>query len=400
MNHQPSQEAQVFNLLNLKYSETTALFMLMMIGQLLSYVLWGCYSATSQQYQQFVNPDVVWRGVMFCVFGMVIGLGWLAICLHHRHAAMAMQRRLLVGGLVIFLMVMLSAGWLSGLFAMSLGVVLAGTPFIGIIMFPASMVLLAAAFAWLVIAILAMATIYWGLPYAPLFKEYVLSTSPDYARFYFMSQVYFVLPFLLLTIGLSVMYLKQAGRRELTILRLSQTDDLTQLYNRRTAQELLMQILARPEARPVAVVFLDLDFFKNINDTHGHLVGDRVLVAVATVLRASVRQQDLVARFGGEEFLLVLDGMNCHGAQAIAERCRQQIAVCRVLSDSGVEVPLSASFGVSCGLTGRVDAVDELFRQADQALYQAKANGRNQVIGHACSSARQAITHPLLKAMR
>lgn len=126
MNRQPSNEAQVFNLLNLKYSEIKALLMLMMVGQLLSYALWGVYSATDPSYQLFVNIEVVWRGVAFCVCAIGLGFGWSSICLYHRHAPMAIQRKLMVGGLVVFLVVMLPAGWLSGLFAMSLGVVLVG----------------------------------------------------------------------------------------------------------------------------------------------------------------------------------------------------------------------------------------------------------------------------------
>lgn len=392
------QKAQVFSLINLRYSETTALFMLLMVGQLLSYMLWGWYSATHVDYQRFVNVAVVWSAMWFCGLGVLLGLGWGWICLQHRDAAPPTQRFLMCGGLAIFLLIMLFAGWLSGLFAMSLGVVLAGTPFIGMIMFPARAVLITAALAWLAIASMTVATIYFGLPYAPLFKEFQLSQSAEYAAFYFASQFYFVLPFLLLTISTSSLYLKQASRREAQILHLSQTDALTQLYNRRTAQDLMSQMLSRTERRALSVLLLDLDFFKRINDTHGHLVGDRVLIAVAAVLRLGLRQNDVVSRFGGEEFLLILDGMSCNSAKNVAERCRQQIAACVVLDDSGQRVPLSASFGVACVVTGNHPiAVDDVLRQADQALYQAKENGRNQVVGHACPNTAMGMTHPLLR---
>ena len=323
----------MFNLLNLKYSETTVLFMLMMIGQLLSYMLWGWYSVTDLVYQQFVHAQMIRQVMWFCTFGIVLGGTWLAVCLYKRRARESVQRVLMFGGMAIFLGVMLFAGWASGLFAMALGTVLAGSPFIGMIMFPARAVLVTTGLGCVAIVMMAIATVHRGLPYAPLFKEHLMNQSLDYAAFYFASQMYFALPFLILTIATSLIYLKQASLREAQILHMSQTDSLTQLYNRRTAQEALTRQLGRSGSRPLSVVLLDLDFFKKINDQHGHLVGDRVLMAVAAVLRDSVRQHDLVARFGGEEFVLILDGMSCHSAKNVAERCRRQIAACKVLND-------------------------------------------------------------------
>lgn len=388
----------MFSLLNLKYSETTALFMLLMIGQLLSYVLWCWYSATDPIYQQFVHVSVAWQMIWFCLSGIVMGAIWLMMCWYHRYAKPALQQVLMIGGMTIFLFIMLCAGWASGLFAMSLGAVLAGAPFIGMIMFPARAVLVTTGLGCLAIISMATATVFWGLPYAPLFQEHLLSQSLDYAAFYFASQFYFVFPFLILTIATSLVYLKQASHREAQILYLSQTDALTDLYNRRTAQELLIELLNRSQRRAVSLILLDLDFFKKINDQHGHLVGDRVLVAVAAVLRASVRQHDVVARFGGEEFLLILDGMSCNSAKNVAERCRQQIAACLVLADDGQAVTLSASFGVACMMTGKQPIiVDEILRQADHALYEAKDAGRNQVVAHTCPNAAMGLTHPLLR---
>lgn len=388
----------MFNLLNLKYSETTALFMLLMIGQLLSYILWGWYSVTDPVYQAFVQAEMVWYLLRFCVLSVLIGGVWLAACLYHRHAREQVQRVLMVGGMAIFLLVMLFAGWASGLFAMSLGAVLAATPFVGMIVFPARAVLITTGLGCIAIVIMAIATVQGVLPYAPLFQAQLMNESHDYAAFYFASQIYFVFPFLVLTILTSLVYLMQASQREAQILHLSQTDSLTQLYNRRTVQDKLTSILTRSQRRPLSVVLLDLDFFKKINDQHGHLVGDRVLVAVAAVLRDSVRQNDLVARFGGEEFLLILDGMSCNSAKNVAERCRQQISACIVCNDTGQHVPLSASFGVACVIAdGSPHAIDDILRQADHALYQAKEGGRNQVVAHACPNAAMGMTHPLLR---
>jgi diguanylate cyclase (GGDEF)-like protein len=212
-----------------------------------------------------------------------------------------------------------------------------------------------------------------------------------------LSQFYFVTPFLLIIILVSYEFLRQWREREEKIRQLSEIDPLTQLYNRRVMQAHLTTILSRPESVPVALIVIDLDFFKKINDTYGHLVGDRVLVAVAAVLREALRPTDIAARFGGEEFVLVLDGLTCHSAKKIAERCRHLIQSTVVLDDMNQPINLSASFGVACQCSGVGVSVDTIFRDADAALYSAKLAGRNRVVGHACPNERLGLTHPSVR---
>lgn len=383
----------------LRHTETAALLMLLMVFQISNYTLWGLYAKAHPVFRYFIDSTVVDAIFWPALFTIVLGLVWAGLCWVQR-TSLRWKNILVHGALAIFVLVMLSAGFVSGLFAMSLGAILASSPFLGIILLPARMVLVTVGFAAVVIAVLGVLTIQDVLPYAPLFIEHPINQSPAYAGFYFLTQVYFVMPFLVVSIAVSLLFLQQSRRREAQILHLSQTDSLTQLYNRRTAQEALTQQLSRSGSRPLSVVLLDLDFFKKINDQHGHLVGDRVLVAVAAVLRDTVRQHDLVARFGGEEFVLILDGMSCNSAKSVAERCRQQIEDCVVLNDEGQSVALSASFGVACIVTGAEQiAVDEILRQADHALYAAKDAGRNQVMVHACPNALMGMTHPLLRRM-
>jgi diguanylate cyclase (GGDEF)-like protein len=256
------------------------------------------------------------------------------------------------------------------------------------------MVLITVGFAAVVIAVLGVLTVQGILPYAPLFIEQRLSASPAYAAFYFMTQVYFVMPFLVVSIAVSLLFLQQSRRREAQILHLSQTDSLTQLYNRRTAQAHLATLMQNPAGYPISVVLLDLDFFKKINDSYGHLTGDRVLKAVSQVLRDSLRKNDLIARFGGEEFLLILDGIPCNAAEKVAERCRVLLMNATVLNDEGQQITLTGSFGVACILTGGQVVIDDILRQADQALYRAKENGRNQVVRHACPYQQAGLTNP------
>lgn len=157
-------------------------------------------------------------------------------------------------------------------------------------------------------------------------------------------------------------------------------DELTGLYNRRAIMGLFETRLsrARREGLPLCLVMIDIDFFKKINDGHGHLVGDRALKAVADRLRRGVRDYNRVGRYGGEEFLIVLDGEDAEVAEQIAERLRASIAE-EALEDCGQRVRLTISLGLA--MAAQVADLDphQLLAIADQALYDAKQNGRNQV---------------------
>ena len=161
--------------------------------------------------------------------------------------------------------------------------------------------------------------------------------------------------------------------------QLADTDGLTGLPNRRAGLRLLARHLDRPghEQQPLAIGFLDIDLFKDINDRFGHEAGDRVLVAVARALRAAVRAQDQVVRMGGEEFLILLPGANHAAALSRLESVRQQVA--EVSPTLGLEgLALTASIGLAVWQPGRDDLAG-LLRRADHAMYSAKRAGRNQV---------------------
>ena len=122
---------------------------------------------------------------------------------------------------------------------------------------------------------------------------------------------------------------------------------------------------------------LDADFFKRVNDTYGHKVGDKVLIELATKTEKALRDVDIVARYGGEEFVVFLPESNAEDAKNVAERLRQTIASIVVYSDNGEEVHFTVSIGVSSSAVA--NNVDALIRKADAALYRAKQNGRNRV---------------------
>ena len=156
------------------------------------------------------------------------------------------------------------------------------------------------------------------------------------------------------------------------------TDPLTQLKNRRFVMELAQHeaaVFAR-EGRALSLILCDVDNFKSVNDKHGHQAGDEVLQAVAQVLQKGLRAVDHVARWGGEEFLLLLPGTDLPEAQAVAERLRAHVAAQVCTSVKG-PIPVTVTMGLTQLRTG--ETVEFAMSRADQALYKGKAAGRNRV---------------------
>ena len=161
------------------------------------------------------------------------------------------------------------------------------------------------------------------------------------------------------------------------------TDGLTELPNRRQFEESLAAEVARVEryGGTFALVITDLDDFKQVNDRYGHLAGDDVLRAFASVLRANVRELDTAARYGGEEFALLLPETDLAGAARLAERIRGEIAALRIDTYPAGSLNVTASFGVAA--YPDAPSEEKLFAAADEALYRAKASGKNcVVVGH------------------
>ncbi|MEK8053273.1 diguanylate cyclase [Ideonella sp. DXS22W] len=159
---------------------------------------------------------------------------------------------------------------------------------------------------------------------------------------------------------------------------LATRDMLTGLLNRRAMTELLAQVAQRPprSAGPLVLALLDIDHFKRINDRHGHQVGDAVLQRFADLARAELRTSDALARWGGEEFLLLLPGTPLAAAETVLARLRERIAG----ADFGAIVPgLTVSFSAGVSLCAAGEDGDRAIERADQALYRAKHAGRNRV---------------------
>jgi two-component system cell cycle response regulator len=160
------------------------------------------------------------------------------------------------------------------------------------------------------------------------------------------------------------------------------TDALTGLFNRRYMESHLAGLLGQASARgkPLAVLVIDIDYFKSINDTHGHDAGDDVLREFALRIKRSIRGIDLACRYGGEEFVVVMPETDMAVAAMVAERLRRRIAAEPFAIHEGARsIPVTISIGIAA-LRGADDNAAGVLKRADQALYRAKRDGRNRVV--------------------
>ncbi|TNC98397.1 MAG: diguanylate cyclase [Gallionellaceae bacterium] len=163
------------------------------------------------------------------------------------------------------------------------------------------------------------------------------------------------------------------------------TDPLTKVYNRRYLDRRLEEEVARSRryALGLSILLLDIDHFKRVNDTYGHQAGDVALSVLGSLLKADLRDLDVVARYGGEEFLVICTNTGIDGAALVAERLRHLIESYPVeiadASGASQNIQISISVGVA-GLSASVDSKEKLVQAADRALYRAKGDGRNRVV--------------------
>ena len=163
------------------------------------------------------------------------------------------------------------------------------------------------------------------------------------------------------------------------LAQMANTDNLTGLANRRYLEDELDRLCARSDRHggPLSVLLLDGDFFKRINDAHGHHVGDQTLVALAARLTERLRAEDVIGRWGGEEFLVVLPDVDRRGAETAAEALRAHVADRPLDTGAG---PISLTISLGWAFKAAEDTAEDLLRRADAALYEAKAAGRDKVV--------------------
>jgi diguanylate cyclase (GGDEF)-like protein len=328
---------------------------------------------------RFLDPTVAGQGL---AYALLAALYWALVAAWGSALRYLQRDSMLLVNTVIFSygISQLPLAFLVGMAEPMTGVILLGASITGFVLFSFWRVLAAFFISLFVLMLLSLLTVEGVLPYAPVMLEDPISR--DYVSpYYVTSQFMLGVPFVTFAFVICYMLLSRWKRREAQAQRLAVTDPLTGVANRRAFLDTLEREYARAQRdqSSMAVVMLDLDHFKNTNDSHGHAAGDAVLCHAAAVLGGVVREVDSVGRLGGEEFAILLPGATASEAMDVAERCRA--ALCRApVMHEGAPVDVTASLGV-CGLPANtVQRASRFLELADQALYAAKDGGRNRVV--------------------
>ena len=326
------------------------------------------------------------EGVAFVSWwGGIVLLAWLLIGAYGLWLRRQGRDPSLYTTLVIFFYgtAMVPVGYAVGVMGPNTGVILLGASLVGFIMFDFLRVFGSFVFNLGLLVLVSVLTERGVLDYAPLFRGDPVSSLGSNS-YWQVSQVFFATPFVATAFALTYTLLKRWKEREAEAMKLSHQDPMTGVANRLAIMDIVRHELAstRRNSRPFAVVMLDLDYLKSINDNYGQAAGDRVLVSTAAVLRETLRESDWVGRYGGEEFILVLPQSDTHLASLAVERVREAMA--ERSYDFGVATSLrvTASFGIYSveGLAGSErPTIEEVLQCAEQALTNAKQAGRNCV---------------------
>ena len=326
----------------------------------------------------YYDPD--WLRYWQIGNGVAIGVWVLLFALALRLRRRAPQSSALAHATVqLYSITMAIGAYAHGTSTSAFPVVLIGGGALGFALFERRLVLLAIASGLVLLLASEIAVTLHLLPHAPLLRAAPYVGSIPAAAWRILMGA------LVLGVGAAVLALVAAtvGRlreREAELEAMAQTDALTGAANRRHFLDVFERELARAVRRGTALscVVLDLDHFKAVNDRHGHLAGDRVLVAAADVLRQSLRTSDVLGRWGGEEFVLLLPETDEAGGRAMAERARRMLAE-QSIAIGEQTTTVTASFGLACAASAKGVTPDALIRRADEALYRAKAAGRNRL---------------------
>ncbi len=269
-------------------------------------------------------------------------------------------------------------GYIIGITSIVTGIVIAATPLICMLLFSDGVTVAMIVSGVSSYALIATLQIIGIAPNAPFF---LTSANPDTHEklFYALVMISVSAPYLVAFMLGAYLLVRYWQSREDGVRRAGLTDSLTNMANRRAIHDNLEELVNHHNAKmPISVILVDIDYFKSVNDTYGHATGDLVLRRVSDSLKASLRGDDEVGRFGGEEFLINLPNTSLEIAEQIAERCRVQIEQTIILNLDHKPIRVTASFGVYCS-TNPDEDLTRILHAADVQLYRAKESGRNRV---------------------
>lgn len=375
LNHFKDKLIEKCDVINWSKLDKTILVLLLGAMDHALWIVWALFCFSSSNFSQWINADYFYKHVSIMGTNFILFLLLILPCLLGRNNT-TIQKTLPFISVGFFACAFMYGGYSVGISSpatiagyislFSVGFVLFDRKLIYSIFIPISTYLLSA--------------IYFSainkIEYGPIFSDALKDKQLFHSEFWVSSMVYFYIPIFVASMVLFELILIQWSKREKFIKNISIKDPLTDVFNRREISEKLIEL--QTTSQTYAVILLDLDHFKNINDFHGHEAGDKVLKDIARKLTANVRSEDIVGRFGGEEFIIVLKNTSLKEVLEIAERCRHAIEVEKIILNHLQVLNITASFGVSIS-TQQVLSKEVIVRQADQALYLAKGNGRNQV---------------------
>lgn len=342
------------------------------------WIAWKIYTITTPEVHAFVNLNTVYFHLNIEIVEFFFTLMLIFLLLLNRDKEWA--QHFFSYFCVVLLITSLVFDWYSsGL--LEAGTVINAMSFIYllIVLFNRKLLIFAMLYAVTIFILFLSSGIVNGQnQYNPLFNIDQIGYPNFKNPFWLGSTIYFsVLPFLVGVFILSTI-LKQWSARELYVTQLSQKDGLTAVYNRRVLNDFLLELDERYNSNfPYAILLIDLDHFKAVNDTYGHIMGDKILISAAMILKQSIRKTDVLGRYGGEEFLVIIENTHPYEIQRLAERCRLAVASKRHLIAPEQSIYVTCSIGVAFSHADHSSL--QVLNEADQALYQAKMRGRNQV---------------------
>lgn len=362
------------SLLNTSNLNKSILILILGGNDFIKWFLWLYFAHRNPEQQQWLNQALYPQYVSYYVIGFC--LFWLLIFIAIRFkSSMFIQRYLPFVAVWYLCSVYMFNGYSIGIGSPATIAAYVNLICLGLVLFSRDIVYSALIPMTSALLILIYLSATQMIPYAPLFSPSLNHSILIYNEFWVYSMLINYIPIFFGSVVIFEILLIQWRNRENLINEISQKDPLTGVLNRRMIDQNLKS--SSQEDCDYSVVLIDLDFFKTVNDRYGHDVGDHVLRRVAKVLSANVRGSDVVGRFGGEEFIMILKGKDIELIQVIAERCRKQIETEIFHITDDLEIKITASFGISSyddGLTH-----EQVVKQADLALYLAKHQGRNRV---------------------
>ena len=350
--------------------------LLLTLASLMSifWIIWDSFVLLNPITWQWVNLPLVRSKLWTNIIMLFVFLSLIVPCYLYKDKKWV-QEIIPILSVQVFTVLLCHMSYLIGSFSPATMVAYVSVVGVGLVLFDRKMIYCALIPATIALLFCNFLSMYGVLQYAPIFKLEVLNQAQMHP-FWVGSMFFFLLPILIACLLLFEILLKQWRIRETAIQVLSRLDPLTNVMNRRSISNHLERLHQQPN-QLYSIVLLDVDHFKNINDHFGHSIGDQVLVELAKCLASNLRDRDMIGRFGGEEFILLLPNTKPAQAYSVAERCRVAITELSFTSEDHQEFSISASFGISSTLSANEPHL--IISQADRALYAVKAAGRNQV---------------------